>query len=180
MKLQGTSSARGLCCCLSSWQEANTLLFNFPWQGPRCRVAASPSAGPEVCPHLRQPQVGTPHHATHTHTQAHAFPGKRKQPQPPPPGSDHLKPLLYLSCPAAPSVALPHLTKGDTFYSAAAHAPIWKQNSSFHFGFCREVRLKLQSMQKILEDSAHSRRKKWRERGDMVGEGRGSPGPGKE
>ena len=120
------------------------------------------------------------HTHTHTHTQAHAFPGKRKQPQPPPPGSDHLKPLLYLSCPAAPSVALPHLTKGDTFYSAAAHAPIWKQNSSFHFGFCREVRLKLQSMQKILEDSAHSRRKKWRERGDMVGEGRGSPGPGKE
>lgn len=124
---------------------------------------------------------GRPHHSAHTHSQAHTFPGKRKQPRPPPPSSDQLKPLLYLGCPAAPSVALPHLTKGDTFHSAAAHAPIWKQeNSSFRFGFCREVGLKLRSMQKILEDSAHSRRKKWRERGDVVGEGSGPPGPGKE
>ena len=59
---------RDLCCCLSSWQEANTPLFNFPWQGPRCRVAASPPAEPELRPHFRQPQVGAPHHSTHKHT----------------------------------------------------------------------------------------------------------------
>lgn len=49
-----------LCCCLYSWQEANTLLFNFPWQGLRRRVAASLSAGPELGPHLPQPQVDGP------------------------------------------------------------------------------------------------------------------------
>lgn len=50
-----------LCCCLYSCQEANTLLFNFPWQGLRRRVAASLSAGPQWCFHLPQPQVDAPH-----------------------------------------------------------------------------------------------------------------------
>ena len=142
---------------------------------PSCWARAAPPLPPASG---GRPPPLHPHTHTHTHSlthsPAHAFPGKRKQPQPPPPGSDQLKPLLYLRCPAAPSVALPHWTKGVSFYSAAAHAPVWKQESvSFRFAFCREVGLKPRAAQKILEDSAHSRGKKWRG-GDMW-ERRGGP-----
>lgn len=51
---------------------------------------------------------------------ANAFSGKMKTAQPLLPDSLSAKPVLYLFCPAAPLVALPYLTKGDTFDSQRA------------------------------------------------------------
>lgn len=51
-----------------------------------------------------------------------AFPGRMKVPRAPAASPFPCMPRLYRLCPAAPSVALPYLTKGDTFDSQACIA----------------------------------------------------------